>query len=266
MDRRQAITKIIGMTGASAGALMLSHPALAVTNADGQWQLSLGESLAYAKIDPMVAARNAYEAGNGCMYQVFHGIVSTLAQSDSPDADKFAQIPTAMAQYGYGGILGEGTICGNINAAGMLLNFLSINGEPAKTLLMPIGRFYEETVLPFRDTAFLDGIGANTEELIAKVGDPTIANSPLCHASVTNWAKANGKTAKDKGERCSELSASLAYQIALMLNQAMDGEDVVAMYPFSDTVSECKACHTPADDFGHSVASNMECDTCHGGH
>ncbi|GAA4902638.1 cytochrome C [Ferrimonas pelagia] len=266
MDRRQAITKIIGLTGAGAGALMLHQPVFAVTNSDAGWQLAIGERLAYAKLDPMTAAKNAYLAGNGCMYQVFHGIINTLAQSDSIDADKFAQIPTALAHYGYAGILGEGSVCGNVNATGMLFNLLSINGAAANPLLTKVLRFYEQETLPFRDDTFLSGIGANTEEKKAKVGKATQANSVLCHSSITNWARENNKTAADKGERCSELSASVTYKIVEFLNLAMDGEDLSTVYPFTSTVSDCKSCHGKADSFGPSVMTNMECDTCHGGH
>ncbi|WP_409995545.1 cytochrome C [Ferrimonas balearica] len=266
MDRRQALTQIIGISGAAAGSVLLANPVLAATATEEGWTLAVGDRLAYTKLDPYAVALAAYKAGNGCMYQVFHGLISSLAQSDSPDAAKFAQIPTAMAHYGYAGILGEGSVCGNVNATGMLFNLLSINGNPANGYLTRVLRYYEQETLPLRDDAFLDAIGANTDELKAKVGQPSVAGSVLCHSSITNWARLNGKTAADKGERCSELSASIAYQIVVILNKAMDGEDLTGIGDMTDSVGSCKTCHSKSDSFGPSVMSNMECDTCHGGH
>ncbi|MBY6095480.1 hypothetical protein [Ferrimonas balearica] len=266
MDRRQALTHIIGISGAAAGSVLMANPVLAATQTAEGWTLAVGDRLAYAKLDPYAVAEAAYKAGNGCMYQVFHGIISSLAQSDSPDAAKFAQVPTALAHYGYAGILGEGSVCGNVNASGMLFNLLSINGEAANAYLTRVLRYYEQESLPLRDEAFLNAIGANTDELKAKVGKPTVAGSLLCHSSITNWARENNKNAAEKGERCAELSASIAYQIVVILNKAMDGEDLAGIGEMTESVGSCKACHSKADSFGPSVMTNMECDTCHGGH
>lgn len=266
MDRRQALTHIIGISGAAAGSVLMANPVLAATSTAEGWSLQLKERLAYAKMDPHAVAKAAYEAGNGCMYQVFHGLVASLAASSSVDAAKFAQIPTAMAHYGYAGILGEGSVCGNVNATGMLFNLLSINGEPANPYLTRVLRYYEQEALPLRDEAFLNAIGANTEEKKAAVGKPTVAGSVLCHSSITNWARENGKNAAEKGERCSELSATIAYQIVVILNKAMDGEDLSGINDITDTVGSCQTCHTKAESFGPSVMTNMECDVCHGGH
>ncbi|WP_394129780.1 cytochrome C [Shewanella maritima] len=266
LDRRQAIARIVGISSAAAGGALLANPVIAaVTTESGDWTLEVGTRLAYTKMDPMVVAKKAYETGNGCMFQVFDSIISSLATSASPDADKFAQIPTAMAHYGYAGILGEGAVCGNINAAGMLLNLLSINGEPANALLSQTMRFYENEALPYQDDAFIDGIGADKTETLAQVGTPTTANSILCHSSISLWASENGKSFSEKGMRCKQLSASVVYEIVTMLNKAMDGE-TVNDHPITDTVENCQSCHTSGSTFAPSVKTNMTCDNCHGGH
>ncbi|GAA0792497.1 MULTISPECIES: cytochrome c3 family protein [Pseudomonadati] len=266
LNRRQAIGRIIGVSSAAVGGALIANPVLAaIATETGDWKLEVGTRLAYVKLDPMIVAKRAYETGNGCMYQVFDSIIKSLAESSSPDAEKFAQVPTAMAHYGYAGMLGEGTVCGNINAAGMLVNLLSINGSPANSFLSQVMRFYENEALPLQTDSFLDGIGADKAETLAKVGSPTAANTILCHSSISLWASKNGKTFNEKGMRCKQLSASVVYELVVMLNKAFDGE-TVNDHPVSTTVESCQSCHTADSTFAPSVKTNMACDTCHGGH
>ncbi|NKF51010.1 cytochrome c3 family protein [Shewanella sp. WXL01] len=266
LNRRQALGRIIGISSAAAGGAILANPVLAaVTNNTGEWKLEVGTRLAYAKLDPMAVAKRAYETGNGCMFQVFDSIIASLAESSSADADKFAQVPTAMAHYGYAGMLGEGTVCGNINATAMLMNLLSVNGEPANVLLGQTMRYYENTALPIQTDEFLAGIGEDKATTLEQVGTPTKANSILCHSSISLWARENGKSFSEKGMRCKQLSASVVYEVVSMLNDAFDGQAVDA-HPISSTVESCQSCHTSSSTFAPSVKTNMACDTCHGGH
>ncbi|GLS82746.1 cytochrome C [Paraferrimonas haliotis] len=266
MNRRQALGKIIGVSSAVAGGALLASPVIAAaTNSEGDWKLQVGERLAYAKLDPMAVAKRAYETRNGCMFQVFDSIIQSLAESDSPDAAKFAQLPTALAHFGYAGMLGEGAVCGNINATAMLANLLSINGNSANAFFSQINRYYERTALPLQTPEFIAGIGEDMEVTKDKVGTPTAANSILCHSSISLWAKENNKSFADKGMRCFQLSASIAYELVSMLNRALDGE-MVDDHPVSDEVQNCQTCHTPSSTFATSVKTDMSCNTCHGGH
>lgn len=266
LNRRQAINRIIGISSVAAGTALVANPVIAaVTSSTGEWRLEVGERLAYAKLDPMTVAKLAYETGNGCMFQVFDSIIKSLAASSSPDAEKFALVPTAMAHYGYAGMLGEGTVCGNINATGMLVNLLNINGESANALLSPTMRYYESQALPLQTAEFITGIGADMTETLDQVGTPTSANTILCHSSISLWARENGKSFSQKGMRCKQLSASVVYELVVMLNKAFDGETVID-HPISDTVASCQSCHTSESTFAPSVKTNMGCDTCHTGH
>ncbi len=266
LNRRQAINRIIGISSVAAGGALVANPVIAaVTSSTGDWKLEVGTRLAYVKLDPMTVAKLAYETGNGCMFQVFDSIIKSLAASNSPDAEKFAQVPTAMAHYGYAGMLGEGTVCGNINATGMLVNLLSINGESANSILNPTMRYYESAALPLQTAEFIEGIGADMAETKEQVGTPTSANSIMCHSSISLWARENGKSFSQKGMRCKQLSASVVYELVTMLNNAFDGE-TENPHPISDTVAGCQTCHTSESTFQPSVKTNMACDTCHTGH
>ncbi|AZQ11692.1 C-GCAxxG-C-C family (seleno)protein [Shewanella khirikhana] len=268
IDRRQALGQIIGL-GSAAGLGLVSTSLMAATDENGNYQLALGEKLKYVPLDPMATAKLAYETGGGCMHQVFHATVTMLAASASVDADKFKSIPTALAGYGFAGVVGQGTLCGNLNAIGMLVNLLDdINGQNAAVIGAAF-RWYENTMLPLETPEFIAGIGS-TAEKTALVGSSSIANSVLCHSSISNWSKASGKTFSQKGERCYRLSASMAYHLVELLNRAHKGE-VIAGTPEakpSDEAQRCQTCHGTTETMGPaaSVKTDMECTTCHTGH
>ncbi|WP_229360270.1 cytochrome C [Ferrimonas sediminicola] len=273
MDRRNALKNIIGITTCAAGATLVPSFANAV---EGEaWSLTPADlgTLAYAKLDPMAVAKIAYNQdvrNKGCMYQVFHALITALAASDSPDAAKFAAIPTALSVYGSGGIFSQGTICGNNNAAGMFFKLINIKGESAAGYLANVSAYYEQTALPINTAEFLAGVKDDRDEALTpevfaeKVGEPTIAKSLLCHASLTRWADHNDMSIKQKGMRCQLLSASMAYKIAEILNTAYDAGDMTVFPGKTGATTSCSTCHNTASTTVPSVMSGMECDTCHG--
>ncbi len=269
INRRQALGQIIGITSVAASAA-IAPGALAATPAEGaadDFILGKGEKLMYAKLDPMAVAKLAYESkSGGCMYQVFHAMITKLAESDSVDAAKFKTIPTTLAIYGGGGIAGQGTICGNLNGVGMLVNILDgINGKNG-SVIAAMFRFYETTELPYMDNAFVEGIGSTQEITAAKVVSASTANSPLCHASLTKWSAASGKTVAEKGERCPRLSAAIAMKLTEMLNDAFDNKEITGTT--HDENGTCTTCHGKKDTLmgAPSAMTGMECQTCHTGH
>lgn len=269
INRRQALSHIIGISTAAAGATLMGTSAFAATNADGQYQLALGEKLKYVPIDPMATAKLAYETGGGCMHQIFHSVITMLAKSNSADADKFKTIPTALAGYGFAGVAGQGTLCGNLNAIGMLVNILDdINGQN-NAVIANTFRYYENTSLPLSSTEFINGIGS-TDEKTALVVSSSKAMSVLCHSSISNWSKASGLPFAKKGERCYRLSASMAYYLVDVLNRAYQGENIGGLPSSkpSSQAQDCQTCHGSADTFdsASSVKTDMECTTCHTGH
>ncbi|QIR15490.1 cytochrome C [Shewanella aestuarii] len=269
INRRQALTKIIGISTAAAGVTLMGTSAFAATDEQGNFRLALGDKLKYVPLDAMATAKLAYETGGGCMHQVFHSLVTMLANSSSADAAKFASIPTAIAAYGGAGIAGQGTVCGNMNATGMLVNILDdINGQNAAVIGAAF-RYYETTELPLSSAEFIAGIGS-TEEKTAKVGKSSIANSVLCHSSISNWSKASGFSFSEKGERCYRLSASIAYHLVELLNRAYAGEDIAALPESkpSEDAQNCQSCHGATSTMGSaaSVKTDMECTVCHTGH
>lgn len=269
MNRRKALGQIIGMTTVAAGAT-LAPSAFAAAPADGaatDFILGKGEKLKYVKLDPMAVAKLAYESkSGGCMYQVFHAMVASLAASTSEDAAKFKTIPTALAIYGGGGVSGQGTVCGNLNGAAMLVNILDDINAQNGAVTGALFRYYETAELPYMDDAFVTGIGSTQEITAENVVKASIANSSLCHASLTKWSAASGKTVAQKGERCPRLAAAIAKKLVELLNDAVDGTAITGTTHESN--GECTTCHGKVETMmsAPSVMTGMECQTCHTGH
>lgn len=271
MDRRQALGQIFKFTGVAMGGAVISPLVLANASQMAPWD---GTPLTYVYLDPNVVARKAYTAGYGCMNEVFSALVSALAEAEGPDQEQWQTIPVALARFGYAGVLGEGTVCGNINGAAMFLNMVKVpnfnNDKVVASLMTNISRYYEQTLLPSTDETFLKAALAEdySESWFTEhIGKPSVAESLLCHASLTRWALENGgKVMADKGPRCTLLSANIAYMIANILNQALLGElDVETLAQPQMSTTACQSCHTPS--FSPAmVKTNMECDTCHGSH
>ena len=268
MNRRDALHRIVGISTVAAGATLMGGTAMAAGLQPG-YMIKPGDKLKYVPLDPMATAKLAYESGNGCMYQVFHSVVTMLAQSESVDAEKFASIPTALAAYGFAGVVGQGTICGNLNAIGMLVNILDdINGQNSAVIDATF-RFYERENLPWSHKEFVEGIGS-TDEKTALVGSSSVAASILCHSSISNWSRESGLPFVKKGERCYRLSATMAYQLVEYLNKAYAGEQIAALpgATISEETQACQTCHSAKEPLqpASSVKTNMECTTCHTGH
>ncbi|WP_025820750.1 C-GCAxxG-C-C family (seleno)protein [Shewanella marina] len=268
MDRRKALTQIIGLSTA-AGATLVAAPLLAATDNQGNYKLGIGEKLKYVPLDPAATAKLAYNTGSGCMHQVFYAIVTMLAQSNSPDAAKFDSIPTALSAYGFAGVMGQGTLCGNLNAAAMVVNFLDDIGKQNSAVVQAIYRYYETQELPRSDAAFIAAIGS-TDEKTLEVGKSSVANSVLCHPSISNWSKASGKPFSAKKERCYRLSGDITYRLVELLNDAHAGKIIGDHHVITPTeqAQECKSCHGVSDTVASaaSVKTDMECTVCHTGH
>lgn len=88
---------------------------------------------------------------------------------------------------------------------------LSAKPEP---LVDALFGWYEKTALP-------DFVPAGTK--FKNV--PSVAGSPLCHASIANWCKASGKKSysAERKERCGVLAAAVARKAVALLDEQAAG-------------------------------------------
>jgi len=204
----------------------------------------------YTKLDVEAVKERAYNAyfQGGCSYAVFEAIIGELQdQVGYP----FTAIPTRMATFGSGGLKGWGSTCGTLMGGGMAVTLMTSGA----TLNDMMG-WYGETALPI----YVPATAVKVEGDIPK----SVSDSPLCHASVTNWCNAAGAHSNDpeRAERCGRLCADVTGKIVEMLNAEADGT-FAAAYSDPENVVTCGACHSSSGPVAN-VNSHMDCNSCHG--
>ena len=204
----------------------------------------------YTKLDVEAVKDRAYQAyfQGGCCYAVFEGIIGELRETVG---HPYTAMPTMMANFGKGGIMGWGSTCGCLTGGGMAINTITTNQAPINEMM----GWYTETALPIYEPA----VANKVEGEIAR----STSNSPLCHASVTNWSNASGFAENDpeRAERCGRLCADVAGKIVEMLNAEADGA-FTPVFQVPESVIECGSCHG-ADGPVNNVFAKMDCNTCH---
>jgi hypothetical protein len=262
MDRRKALATIAGsITAASvAGAIVvkevtasqlkdtpLKRPEI-VLNKKGKVH---HEPLPYVALDPDAVADRAYKNKliGDCMYGVFATIVEELADKVG---GPYMTYPTTVTRYGKGGVMGWGTTCGTVN--GMAMAAYLVSPDPAP-IIDEVINYFQYAELP--DYKPKDAIMDIT---------PSIADSTLCHVSVSEWCKASGHKAfsKERTQRCAHLAASMTRKLVLALNEQQAGT-FKAAYPIPAEVKACRACHDKGGKL-ENTRGKMSCTACHDKH
>ncbi|MGF1585238.1 MAG: C-GCAxxG-C-C family protein [Bacteroidales bacterium] len=258
MDRRKAMKIFAGVVaGSGVGAYTLGnifkaetqpmeHPVkLEYNPSDSPW--------AYSSLDPAVTGDMAYSLypEGSCMYAVFKSVLVQLADKYG---EPFASFPYHMMKYGRSGIGSYGTVCGALNGAAALIGLL-VEGKSAQdTLIAGLFRWYENNAFPVLTplTAELD------------FTPPTsVAESTLCHASVTSWVKESGykPDGDERVERCRRLTGDVAMRTVEILNQYTGNTYVTAGHD-SQNVRECMTCHGNTGKL-NNTNGKMQCSSCH---
>lgn len=179
-----------------------------------------------------------YFAGQGCAEAAFGALLTELGEP-------FSLIPSQILNYGKGGGVGWGTLCGAINGAAAAVSLVFGREQATTVIVNELMSWYSQTALP----------------LTAEVN--SVAGNPLCHASISNWVKASGKKASERGPRCAALTGDVAAQAALYMNEVLAGT-FVPVYEMSAETKECVQCHVGG--FVDDTLGKMECKGCHEGH
>ncbi len=210
----------------------------------------------YKKSDPKAVAERAYKAfyskkdektALGCMYGVFEGIIGELKEKVGFPYDKF---PSKMMEFGKMGMQAWGSLCGALNGAVAAMN-LTIGGD-LEPLVNELFVWYEQTNLP-------DYTPQKHKFDIKK----SIADSTLCHISVSNWCKVSGfkSFSPERIERCAWLVASVAKKTVELLNMKAEGK-FKSVHPIKPEVITCLACHGKGGML-ENTKGKMNCSVCH---
>lgn len=211
----------------------------------------LHESLPYEKLDPQEAAERAYsnKLVGDCMYGVFATLVEMLAEKCG---GPYLNYPTTVTRYGAGGIVGWASTCGCLNGAAMAIYLVSDNPTP---IIDEVFNYAQYTPLP--------DVPLKKAKMEIK---PSVAESTLCHVSVSRWCDVSGAKAfsPERVERCAQLAAAVTHRTVLALNAQKEGT-FKAIYPIPEEVRACRACHDQGGELENS-RGKMSCTACHEKH
>jgi hypothetical protein len=189
-------------------------------------------------------------------------IEAIKAVTSGTDWDYIPSGATSWYKYGGGGVNSWGSLCGVPNGCIAVLNLMNWYSAFADQIM-----YYAcQTEFPISlDDLYLSDPTGWAHEPVpdAEVLAHTVANSPLCHVSVSKWAHAAGVSmtqpnaygSAHKTDRCAKVAAAVAAFTAELLNGATSS---LAMPP---ETAACYACHTtstlPAQQ------GKMDCGACH---
>jgi hypothetical protein len=256
MERRKALQIAAGVLAVgSAGTVTLAKAFKPEIQSKEPKKIKFEENDSqwiYSFLDPAETGQRAYEeyAGNGCMYGIFNGILSQLAEKIG---DPYTSFPVHMMKYGHGGVNGTGTVCGALNGPAALIGLL-VGGKVQDSLVGELFRWYENSALP----------NYKPENPGMDFTPPTsVSNSVLCHASTTKWGKEAGFkiASKERKERCRRLTADVAAQTVVILNSYFD-DAFIATAHNNETVQSCMTCHGSEGKLGNT-SGKMNCTPCH---
>jgi hypothetical protein len=161
--------------------------------------------------------------------------------------EPYVSFPAEAFIFLEGGISGWGTICGANAGANVVTNIIlgprTVTGSEEGMLMgSELMQHYASTPMPTY-------VPANPK--VQAECPKTIADSPLCHLSVGKWMKTANKPlgSPERKERCARLTASMAAQTVVLLNDWADGK-----YKSQGVV--------PARQY--AIQSQHNCTDCHG--
>lgn len=240
--------------GTAAGGLAIGGAILGAAGIRSETKTATTLPWPWREIKPEEIQERAYQsawAKIGCMYGTIEAVIGTLADKYGAPYNTF---PIDATIYGSGGIGGIGSLCGTINACGLLFNLFSKNQEDLFALCQEISLWYENARMP------------SYKPKKPKLDIPivsSVSRSNLCHISSTEWANASGHKllTTEHFERCNRLVADVTVKAVVMLNEYSSGK--VAYKEKLNSFSQgCQSCHGPGK-VKANVASGMNCDTCH---
>ncbi|NLA75088.1 MAG: hypothetical protein GX846_06430, partial [Deltaproteobacteria bacterium] len=173
-------------------------------------------------------------------------------------ADKYGApyntFPFAATVYGSGVIGGVGSLCGAVNAGGLLFGIFVEKQDDLFALCNELSLWYEKTALPLYKPA-----KPNQDIPIVT----SVSGSNLCHISSTKWSKASGHKLMTMPhfERCNRLVSDAAMKVVSMLNDYASGS-IKYSESLNDFSKGCMECHGPETNKAN-VAASMSCDICH---
>jgi len=206
----------------------------------------------YATLDTAVIRRRAYDNYwiGGCMYASAKALLDTLYDTAGSPWDT---MPGDMFKYGKGGVFNWGTLCGALNGSLYVMNLAT--GTSVDQLGNELMGWYTTNPFP---SALMDSYAR------FRGVRQTVADSPLCHLSVTKWCEeTNFKINSDeKKDRCAKLAADTAAKAAELMNAWKAGAFKGVYQPNAEFAS-CLSCHNGVASQLDNEQGLANCTECH---
>ncbi|MBI4556560.1 MAG: C_GCAxxG_C_C family protein [Candidatus Hydrogenedentes bacterium] len=220
----------------------------------------------YAKLDVETVRKRGHYwyYTKDCCGGVFTAIVKSLVEAVGAPFDK---IPCDMMLYGAGGAAGFGSLCGALNGAGAAIG-LAFDKPTTMKLMTELISWY--AVEPF-PSDISNTYAQNHEFLVEQYKTDawlpsSVADSELCHASVTHWCLGSGfaSGSVERSERCGRLAGDVAAKAVELMNAQYDGT-FIAAHPLPSEAASCSLCHYQGTDFarGQFTRGKTNCEKCH---
>lgn len=199
-----------------------------------------------------------------------------------------------LMQYGFGGAVGWGSLCGSLNGSLAVIQMVVGEKKAWVKLGRALMRIYETTPLPTRKS---NEYAVRGEFLIPKSKmksskwlPSSVSHSVLCHVSVGTWCEVSGYASgsKERSERCARLTGDVAAFAVMLLNEYFDAykesgdaekaaDEAVSRVEeilrreyggttrLSATTAACRTCHYKGKVYedGQFTRGFMECEACH---
>jgi hypothetical protein len=194
-------------------------------------------------------------------------IEAIKAVSPGTDWDFIPSGATSWFKYGSGGVNSWGSLCGVPNGCIAVLNLMNWHSSFADQIMF----YASQAEFPIRGLHDLwvadGGTGWAREPMPDEdVLAYTVANSPLCHASVSKWAYAAGVNMTAPGtttgtahktDRCAKVAAGVAAFTAGLINGA------TSSLTMPDITADCYSCHYTGSPYAPAQQGKMDCGACH---
>ena len=216
--------------------------------------------------------------GAGSSRALIQGFLDAHTAAGS-DPKGWAQIPLQLYAWGAGGGMGTwGTLCGSLAGSLGVLNLMNLHG----VLGTEVMEWYTNQNFPLANlNAYDTSLAYGGKAALAwppipdaQVKGHSVADSPLCHISVSKWVAAagvklgdkhNGTTQGLKEDRCAKVTADTAAYTAFLLNEKLAGRTPAA-WAAQASMAGCYDCHdnkTTALFTKRDSQTMMDCVPCH---
>ena len=224
--------------------------------------------------------------GLGSSRALIQGFLDAHAAAGT-DPKGWASIPPNLYQWGAGGGMGKwGTLCGSLAGSLGVLNLMNLHNPPAPapapqfSLGTAVMEWYVKQSFPLANLDSFDGnlVYGGKGPILAPIKDAdvkghSVADSPLCHISVSKWVaaanvKLGDKNAAGQGlkeDRCGKVTGDTAAYTAWLLNEYQAGRTPAA-WAKPAAMAGCYDCHDtygPAEITKKDAQTMMDCLPCH---